>query len=84
MSPFACACISLFCLQLHDAEHSANSLRAEMRSLEERVKEIDRLKSLEDLIQSQRWDDMSQMAQTMQTVSRTMARASSPTLRRKK
>ena len=61
-----------------------SKLRIEMQELEDRVKEIDRLKSLEDLIQSQRWEDMSQMAQTMQTVSRTMARATSPTVQRKK
>jgi hypothetical protein len=61
------------------------SLRLEIQQLESRVKEIDRLKSLEDLIQSQRWEDISQMAQTMQSVSRTMARATSPpgTLRRR-
>ena len=52
--------------------------------MEGRVQEIDRLKSLEDSIQSQRWDDMSQMASTMQTVSRTMARATSPTALRKR
>lgn len=56
-----------------------NSLRTDIDELEGRVAEIDRLKSLEDLIQSQRWDDISQMAQTMQAVSRTMARATSPT-----
>ena len=55
------------------------TLRVEIGELESRVAEIDRLKSLEDLIQSQRWDDISQMAQTMQSVSRTMARATSPT-----
>jgi hypothetical protein len=66
------------------AEDATNNLRIEIQELENRVKEIDRLKSLEDLIQSQRWDDMSQMAQTMQTVSRTMARATSPTSVRKK
>ncbi|UJR13610.1 hypothetical protein I4U23_000623 [Adineta vaga] len=70
--------------QLLNEEHLTNKLRIEMQELEDRVKEIDRLKSLEDLIQSQRWDDMSQMAQTMQTVSRTMARATSPTPLRKK
>jgi hypothetical protein len=42
------------------------------------------LKSLEDLIQSQRWDDISQMALTMQAVSRTMAKATSPTTTRKR
>ena len=56
-----------------------NSLRTDIDELESRVAEIDRLKQLEDLIQAQRWDDISQMAQTMQAVSRTMARATSPT-----
>jgi hypothetical protein len=69
---------------LTNEEDLTNSLRIEIQELETRVQEIDRLKSLEDLIQSQRWDDMSQMAQTMQTVSRTMARATSPTIIRKK
>ncbi|CAF1218440.1 unnamed protein product [Adineta ricciae] len=70
--------------QLLNEERLTNKLQIEMQELEDRVKEIDRLKSLEDLIQSQRWEDMSQMAQTMQTVSRTMARATSPTVLRKK
>jgi hypothetical protein len=71
-------------LKLSNEESSTNNLRIEIQELETRVQEIDRLKTLEDLIQSQRWDDISQMAQTMQTVSRTMARATSPTLIRKK
>ncbi|CAF0970607.1 unnamed protein product [Rotaria sordida] len=76
--------ISTLQQQLAQEEDIANSLRIEIQELEDRVKEIDRLKSLEDLIQSQRWDDISQMAQTMQTVSRTMARATSPTPIRKR
>lgn len=48
------------------------------------MKEIDRLKTLEDLIQTQRWEDISHMAQTMQSMSRTMARATSPTTTRKR
>ena len=59
-------------------------MRLEIEKLEDRVKEIDRLKSLEDLIQSQRWGDISHMAQTMQSVSNTMARATSPTTIRKR
>jgi hypothetical protein len=69
---------------LAEEQDVTNNLRIEMQELGNRVKEIDRLKSLEDLIQSQRWDDMSQMAQTMQTVSRTMTRATSPTIIRNK
>ncbi|CAF0781901.1 unnamed protein product [Rotaria sp. Silwood1] len=76
--------ISTLQQQLAHEEDLTNSLRIEVQELEDRVKEIDRLKSLEDLIQSQRWDDISQMAQTMQTVSRTMARATSPTTIRKR
>ncbi|CAF3802862.1 unnamed protein product [Adineta steineri] len=76
--------ISTLQQQLANEENLASKLRIEIEELERRVQEIDRLKSLEDLIQSQRWDDMSQMAQTMQTVSRTMARATSPTHIRKK
>ncbi|UJR33653.1 hypothetical protein I4U23_021086 [Adineta vaga] len=69
--------------RLASEEDLTRSLRIEIQDLESRVKEIDRLKSLEDLIQSQRWDDISQMALTMQSVSRTMARATSPTTLRK-
>jgi len=68
---------------LTNEETLTNNLRIEIQALESRVQEIDRLKTLEDLIQSQRWDDITQMAQTMQTVSRTMARATSPTTIRK-
>jgi hypothetical protein len=69
---------------LANEENLTNNLRIEIQELEIRVQEIDRLKTVEDLIQSQRWDDITQMAQTMQTVSRTMARATSPTIIRKK
>ncbi|CAF0985938.1 unnamed protein product [Adineta ricciae] len=76
--------ISTLKQRLASEEDLTRSLRIEIQELEDRVKEIDRLKSLEDLIQSQRWDDISQMAQTMQSVSRTMARATSPTTLRKR
>ena len=56
----------------------------EIQELEDRVKEIDRLKTLEDSIQSRRWGDMTHMAQTMQSLSQTMARATSPTTTRKR
>lgn len=69
---------------MNNEETLSNALRAEVQDLEERVKEIDRLKSLEDLIQTQRWEDMTQMAQTMQSLSKTMARATSPTTIRKR
>ncbi|CAF1470823.1 unnamed protein product [Adineta steineri] len=75
--------ISTLKQRLTSEEDLTSSLRTEIQELEDRVKEIDRLKSLEDLIQSQRWDDISQMALTMQSVSRTMARATSPTTIRK-
>ncbi|CAF4453376.1 unnamed protein product, partial [Adineta steineri] len=75
--------ISTLKQRLTSEEDLTSSLRIEIQELEDRVKEIDRLKSLEDLIQSQRWDDISQMALTMQSVSRTMARATSPTTVRK-
>ncbi|CAF3551791.1 unnamed protein product [Rotaria socialis] len=70
--------------KLANEEDLSNGLRIEIQELEDRVKEIDRLKSLEDLIQTQRWDDISQMAHTMQSVSRNMARATSPTSIRKR
>ncbi len=76
--------IMCFLSQLMNEEDLNTNLRTEIQELEDRVQEIDRLKSLEDLIQSQRWDDISQMAQTMQSVSRTMARATSPTTIRKR
>jgi hypothetical protein len=69
---------------LTDEEEKTTSLRIGIRELEDRVKEIDRLKSLEDLIQSQRWGDITDMARTMQSVSLTMARATSPTTTRKR
>ena len=67
-----------------DEENITNNLRIEIQQLEIRVQEIDRLKTVEDLIQSQRWDDITQMAQTMQKVSRTMSKATSPSMIRKK
>lgn len=70
--------------RLTNEENLTANLRIEIRELESRVQEIDRLKTLEDLIQSQRWDDITQLAQTMQTVSRTMSKATSPTIQRKK
>ncbi|CAF0766915.1 unnamed protein product [Didymodactylos carnosus] len=70
--------------RLTTEEDSSLSLRSQLQELEARLKEIDRLKSMEDLIQSQRWDDMSQLAETMKTVSHTMARATSPPRTRKR
>ena len=69
-----------------DEENLNLRLRSEIDQLEIRVKEIDRLKHLEDLIHSQRWNDISSMAETMQTVSRTMAQAttSTGTIRKKR
>jgi len=74
----------LFTFKLTNEENLTTNLQIEIRGLECRVAEIDRLKTIEDLIQSQRWDDISQMAQTMQSVSRTMARATSPTTTRRR
>lgn len=62
-----------------DEENSNVRLRSEIEQLEIRVREIDRLKHIEDLVQSQRWNDISSMAQTMQTLSRTMAQATTST-----
>lgn len=70
--------------RLKNEESLNTSLRFEIQDLEDRVKEIDRLKNLEDLIQAQRWEDITQMAQTMQSLGRTMARATSPTTLRRR
>lgn len=74
----------MFTFKLTNEENLTTNLQIEIRGLECRVAEIDRLKTIEDLIQSQRWDDITKLAQTMQTVSRTMAQATSPTIQRKK
>lgn len=74
----------LMIFKLINEENVTTNLQIEIRGLECRVAEIDRLKTIEDLIQSQRWDDITKLAQTMQTVSRTMAQATSPTIQRKK
>ena len=41
--------------------------------LQAKLNDIDRLKQMEDLVQSQRWGELGQLAESMKTLSRTMA-----------
>lgn len=38
-----------------------------------KIKEIDRLKQLEDLVQSQKWGELGQLAESMKSLSKVMA-----------
>lgn len=50
-------------------EEENSRLRSEIDLLTVRLKEIDRLKQLEDLIQSQRWNELGDLADSMKNLS---------------
>jgi hypothetical protein len=50
-------------------EEENSRLRSEIDLLSVRLKEIDRLKQLEDLIQSQRWHELGDLADSMKNLS---------------
>lgn len=53
-------------------EEENRLLRSEIEVLHIKIKEIDRLKQLEDLVHSQRWGELGDLAESMKTLSRTM------------
>ncbi len=53
-------------------EEENRKLRSEIEALTLRLSEIDRLKQLEDLVQSQRWNELGELAESMKTLTRTM------------
>ncbi len=53
-------------------EEANRLLRGEIDVLTLRLKEIDRLKQLEDLVHSQRWSELGELAESMKSLSRTM------------
>lgn len=52
-------------------EEENRKLRSEIETLTQRLKEVDRLKQLEDLVQSQRWSELGELAESMKTLTRT-------------
>ena len=59
--------------KLHLAEVDTKQLKTHIDELNLRLRDIDRLKQVEDLIQTQRWGELGQLAESMKSLSRTMA-----------
>lgn len=59
--------------KIAELEHANRVLRSEIDELSLKLKEIDRLKQLEDLIQSQKWGELNQLADSVKNLSRSMA-----------
>ena len=64
-------------LKVNDLEEENRKLRAEIEILNLKIVEIDRLKKFEDLVHSQRWGELGQLAESMKSLSRTMANSGS-------
>jgi chromosome segregation ATPase len=57
----------------HDLLEDENrKLKSELEILSLKIAEIDRLKQLEDLVNSQRWGELGQLAESMKNLSKTM------------
>lgn len=57
-------------------EDENRKLRADIELLNIKIAEIDRLKQFEDLVNSQRWGELSQLAESMKNLSQSMAATS--------
>lgn len=53
-------------------------LRAEIAQMESRLKQVEFQKSLELSAQSQKWEEFGRLAESMRTLSSTMAQTASP------
>lgn len=74
--------------QLHEAElkityleNEKQSLKSEIELLSLKIKEIDRLKQFEGLVQSQKWTELGQLAESMKNLSDVMSSTAGSTLR---
>ena len=47
-------------------------MRAQIQTMEVRLKELDHVKSLESSIQSQKWEEFEKLAESMRTLSHSM------------
>lgn len=59
--------------RLAELEEDNRILKSEIENLNIKIKEIDRLKHLEDLIQSQKWNELTHLADSVKTLSHSMA-----------
>lgn len=62
-------------------EEENRKLKSELEILNLRIKEIDRLKQLEDLVQSQKWGELGQLAESMKSLSKVMSSTTGSTVR---
>lgn len=60
-------------LKILRLQEENNRLASEIQLLSVRIKEIDRLKQIEDLIQSQRWNELGELADNMKNLSQVMS-----------
>ena len=64
----------IFCLsQINDKEAEILTLHSHIHEMETKMKEMDHLKGLESALHSQKWDEFSQLADSMSALSRTLS-----------
>jgi hypothetical protein len=64
-------------LKNNQLENKNRQLSNDIEILNGKLKEIDRLKQLEDLVQSQRWGELGELAESMKNLSTIMASSTS-------
>ena len=80
----AANCCSVFKLpigcsvQIEERDRNVAELRAEMAALDARLKQAEYQKSLELSAQSQKWEEFGRLAESMRTLSSTMAQSTTP------
>ena len=62
--------------QVDEKEKEILTLRAHVHSLESRLQDLEHLKLLQSTVNSQKWEEFSRLAESMKTLSRSMARSS--------
>ncbi|ESO86092.1 hypothetical protein LOTGIDRAFT_129830 [Lottia gigantea] len=65
--------------KIETKDHELISLQSEISSLESRLHDLDYQKNLESTVHSQKWQEFGRLAESMRTLSSTMARSTSPT-----
>ncbi|ELU18498.1 hypothetical protein CAPTEDRAFT_188336 [Capitella teleta] len=63
--------------QVDEKDKEIMTLRAHIHSLESRLHDLEHLKDLETTVNSQKWEEFSRLAESMKTLSRSMAHSTS-------
>ena len=60
-------------MQLNDKDREILAMHAHVHEMETKLKELDYLKGLESALHSQKWEEFSQLADSMSCLSRTLS-----------